>query len=60
MSKELETATIVPDADYYRAKARRLERRATAGADDAERRRYQEEAERLRATARAMSRDDRK
>jgi len=47
--------TIVPDADFFRAKARRLERRAAA-ADEFERRRCRAEAERLRAAADALQR----
>jgi len=57
MARDLTEAetTIVPDADFFRAKARRLERRAAAS-DDAERRRCRAEAERLRAAADALQR----
>jgi hypothetical protein len=51
-----ETATIVPDADFYRAKARRLERRADAG-NAVERQRCRAEAARLRAAADALAGD---
>jgi hypothetical protein len=47
--------TIVPDADFYRAKARRLERAADM-ADESERRRCRAEAARLRAAADALQR----